>query len=218
MLVTKILRLIEDWPVAGTTETLPPGTPRALYVAAGAVSINGAEIGSDEGCVSIDELTIEVGDNGATVWRCEMVDAASPASFMGSRGATILEGAIDGALLQAGALIRLDSVAFPPNGTAMLHTHQGPGIRRVIDGTIRIDTEGNSSAYGPGGAWFETGPDEVFAQANETQSSRFIRTMILPDSLVGTSSISYARDEDKNKPKSQSYRGYGEVVLENSDP
>jgi hypothetical protein len=99
-----------------------------------------------------------------------------------------------------------------------LHTHQGPGIRRLSEGTIRIDTEGKTSSYGPGGAWFETGPDEVFAQANGTQASRFIRTMVLPDSLVGTSSISYAREEDKNKPKSQTYRGFGELVIEEPEP
>ena len=33
----------------------------------------------------------------------------------------------------------------------------------MIEGAIRIDTHGRSTSYGPGGAWFETGPDDVFA-------------------------------------------------------
>ena len=103
-------------------------------------------------------------------------------------------------------LIRLDSVAFPPGGTALLHTHQGPGIRCLREGDIRIDTEGRSSSYCPGGAWFESGPDPVFAQASTTVPSRFIRTMVLPRSLLGASSIRYVNDEDRNRPKSQTYR------------
>ena len=87
-------------------------------------------------------------------------------------------------------------------------------MRRLSEGTIRIDTLGNSCSYGPGGAWFETGPDQVFAQADETHDSRFIRTMILPGSLIGSSSLSYVREEDKSKPKSQIYRSFGEVVIE----
>lgn len=215
--MTKVIRLIEDWPLAGVTETLSSGTPRSFYVAAGAVTLNGKVVGTDDGTVSTEEISLQVSENGATLWRWEVVDAASTPAFIGNRGAVILEGPIDETLLQDGALIRLDSVAFPANGTAMLHTHQGPGIRRLSEGTIRIDTEGNSSSYGTGGAWFEAGPDEVFAQASETLASRFIRTMVLPDNLIGTSSIRYAREEDKNKPKSQTYRGFGEVVIKKSD-
>ena len=127
--MTKVLRLIEDLPLAGATAALPSDVPRSFYVAAGTVTINGTVVGADEGYVSTDELTLQVGESGATVWRWEVVDAASSASFIGNRGAVILDGPVDGALLDGGALIRLDSVAFPPNGTAMLHTHQGPGIR-----------------------------------------------------------------------------------------
>src|SRR5215475_10648072 len=62
-------------------------------------------------------------------------------------------------------LLRGDSVAFPPGGCAYLHRHQGPGIRCLLDGGIRIDTGGRSTSYGPGGAWYESGPVPVFAQA-----------------------------------------------------
>ena len=48
--------------------------------------------------------------------------------------------------------MRGDSVAFPPGGCAYLHRHQGPGIRCLIEGGIRIDTHERSTSFGPGGA------------------------------------------------------------------
>ena len=102
---------------------------------------------------------------------------------------------------------------FPARGTALLHTHQGPGIRCLREGEIRIDTEGRSASYGPGGAWFESGPEPVFAQASLDVPSRFIRAMVLPRSLLGASSIRYVNDEDRNKPKSQRYRVFSEIPI-----
>ena len=111
--------------------------------------------------------------------------------------------------LTAGSvLMRADSVTFPPGGCAYLHTHQGPGIRCLIEGGIRIDTEGTSTCYAPGGAWFESGPAPVFAQAAQDRTSRFIRVMILPAELKGRSSIAYVNAEDRDKPKSQRYKVY----------
>ena len=104
--------------------------------------------------------------------------------------------------------MRADSVTFPPGGCAYLHTHQGPGIRCLIEGGIRIDMEGASTCFAPGGAWFESGPAPVFAQAAQDRATRFIRVMILPAELKGRSSIAYVNAEDHDKPKSQRYKGY----------
>jgi hypothetical protein len=110
------------------------------------------------------------------------------------------------ATLPAGELLlRGDSVGFPPGGCAYLHRHQGPGIRCLLAGGIRIDTHGRSTSYGPGGAWYESGPEAVFAQAAADRPSRFIRVMILPRALIGKSSIQYVNDADKNKPRVQQY-------------
>jgi hypothetical protein len=102
--------------------------------------------------------------------------------------------------------MRGDSVAFPPGGCAFLHTHQGPGIRCLIEGGIRIDTHGRSTCFGPGGAWFESGPEPVFAQAAADRPSRFIRVMILPRALTGKSSLALVNEEDKSKPRAQQYK------------
>ncbi len=111
-------------------------------------------------------------------------------------------------------LIRCDRVDFPPGGVAYLHTHQGPGIRVLLHGSIRIDTGGHSSRYGPLEAWFEPGPEPVFAAASETEPTAFVRCMVLPGRLRGKSSIRYVREEDAEKPKPQSYTVFVDEPLE----
>ena len=111
-------------------------------------------------------------------------------------------------------LMRGDSVAFPPGGCAHLHTHQGPGIRCLIDGGIRIDVHGRSTSYGPGSPWFEAGPEPVFAQAAADRPSRFIRVMILPRALLGKSSFQFANEEDKAKPRAQQYKVFVDAPVE----
>ena len=84
----------------------------------------------------------------------------------------------------------------------------------MIEGGIRIDTHSRSTCYGPGGAWYETGCDPVFAQAAMDRPSRFIRVMILPRALSGKSSIEYLNEDDKTKPKTQSYKIYADAPIE----
>ena len=113
-----------------------------------------------------------------------------------------------------GWLLRCDRVDFPPGGVAYLHTHQGPGIRVLLHGSIRIDTGGTSRIYGPLEAWFEPGPEPVFAAASDTEPTAFVRCMVLPARLRGQSSIRYVRDVDATKPKPQSYTVFVDEPLE----
>ena len=113
----------------------------------------------------------------------------------------------------ADRLMRCDRVDFPPGGVAYLHTHQGPGIRVLLHGTIRIDTAGRSHSYAQLEAWFEPGPEPVFAAASETEPTAFVRCMVLPAGLRGKSSLRYVRDEDADKPKPQSYTVFVEEPL-----
>lgn len=114
---------------------------------------------------------------------------------------------------QDGYLIRCDRVDFPPGGVAYLHTHQGPGIRVLLRGKIRIDTNGASHEYEPLQAWFESGPVPVFAAASEAEPTAFVRCMVLPAHLQGKSSIRYVRDDDADKPKPQRYQVFVDEPL-----
>ena len=204
------LRLIEDVLADGATLALPPdGVNRAFYVVHGSVAVAGRTLQADDGVHVCGAAGLLGGEAGATLWRWELVtaDAASPAVAGQGSSTRKLAAALAWPVADR-VLMRLDSVSFPPGGCALLHTHQGPGIRCLIEGAIRIDTHGRSTSYGPGSPWFEAGPEPVFAQAAADRPSRFIRAMILPAGLVGRSSIAYVNAEDRDKPKSQKYKGY----------
>ena len=204
------IRLFEDTLFGDEEVGFEDPMPRAVYVSAGSISVNGEDVPLDGGVVLTDAAMVCAGGDGATVWRWEVSPSTAAAGGYGHRTTLRLAGRFDPAAIADELLLRLDSVAFPPGGTALLHTHQGPGIRCLREGEIRIDNEGRSSSYCPGGAWFESGPEPVFAQASLTVPSRFIRTMVLPRSLPGASSIRYVNDEDRNRPKSQTYRVFAE--------
>lgn len=100
-------------------------------------------------------------------------------------------------------LARCDRIDFPPGGVAYTHTHPGPGIRHLLHGMIEIDTEGHTTTYRPGEAWFESGPDPVFAAASATEETAFVRVLLLPVEWEGRRTIRYADSADEDKPKLQ---------------
>jgi quercetin dioxygenase-like cupin family protein len=205
-----VLRLYEDVLSDAGVLTLP-AVPRMIFVVYGTVCTQGRTLGDDEAWHGEGAVTVTPGKTGATCWRWEIgeraADTSSPGTSSQEKLAALLETLPEGDLLWRG-----DSVAFPPGGCAYPHRHQGPGIRCVAEGAIRVDTGGHSTSYGPGGAWFEAGPEPVFAQAAD-RPTRFIRVMILPRALLGKSSIQYVNEDDKAKPKSQQYKVYVDAPL-----
>jgi hypothetical protein len=212
-----VLRLYED--VLSTAETIAfrlPPLPRFIFVVQGSATIGGKRVGAGEAWQGAGETVVRPGPEGVSCWRWELsrgdagsTVAAAPGMMTHEKLTAFLETMPKGALLMRG-----DSVAFPPGGCAYRHVHQGPGIRCLIEGGIRIDTHGRSTSYGPGGAWYESGREPVFAQAAADRPSRFIRVMILPRALLGKSSIAYVNEEDKARPKTQSYKVYADAPIE----
>jgi len=207
------LRMYEDVFSSDETVADQAGVANALFVAAGQVTVGIAAIDRDDGIVVTEPRTLKAGPDGACLWRWEVVDALDEVRVLASRSRLLLSEALSAVPGLEGQLLRLDSVAFPPGGCAYLHTHQGPGIRCIIEGAIRIDSEGHSASYGPGSPWFEAGPEPVFAQADQVVPTRFIRVSVLPGALAGKSSIRYVNEEDQAKPKSQTYRVFSEKML-----
>jgi hypothetical protein len=211
-----VLRLYED--VLSSAENvvfrLPP-LPRFIFVAHGSAKIGDKTVNECEAWQGETAITVKPGTAGVTCWRWELArgdqgstTANAPGMMTHEKLTAFLETLPKGELLMRG-----DSVAFPPGGCAYTHRHQGPGIRCLLEGGIRIDTHGRSTSYGAGGAWYESGPDAVFAQAASDKRSRFIRVMILPRELAGKSSIQYVNEEDKAKPKSQEYKIYADAPI-----
>jgi hypothetical protein len=110
-------------------------------------------------------------------------------------------------------LVRCDRVDFPPGGVACTHTHPGPGLRVLLKGRLRIDTEGAAREYGPFESWYATGPDPVYAAASETDETAFVRVLLLPAEWEGKRTIRYVDPADEDKPKLQRARVYFERRL-----
>jgi quercetin dioxygenase-like cupin family protein len=95
---------------------------------------------------------------------------------------------------------RCDRIDFPLGGVAHRHTHPGPGIRYLLRGELEIETEGRSTFYGPGGAWFESGADPVVARASAHLETSFVRVLLLPAEWVGKRTIRYLDVPDVTAP------------------
>jgi hypothetical protein len=184
-----------------------------VYVVHGAIAATDRTIRDDEAVASESAMALKAGGEGASLWRWELTseNAGTPASAAGLSSREKLAARLD-TMPKGAVLLRGDSVAFPPDGCAYLHRHQGPGIRCLRDGGIRIDGGERSTSYGPGGAWFENGVEPIFAQAAD-RPTRFIRVMILPMAFLARSSVEYLNEEDKAKPKSQTYKVYVDMPI-----
>jgi hypothetical protein len=202
-----VLALYEDV-LSNGAELALPAAARMIFLVHGGARIGERTLADGETWHGEAAVTIIGGETGATCWRYELAATTTPApkapAAAGVRSREKLTASLD--TLPAGELLlRGDSVAFPPGGCALPHRHQGPGVRCLIEGGIRIDTAGRSTSYGPGGAWYESGPEPVFAQAAQRQS-RFIRVMILPRALLGKSSLQLVDPADAAKPRAQQYQ------------
>ena len=173
---------------------------RVIYVVAGDV-----DVASDAGATTLATNQAWLGAGACTirprrdarVWLWELRPGAdAPAG-------AILARAID--LPAADCLMRCDRVDFPLGGVAYTHTHQGPGIRVLLRGRFRVEVDGHEQRIAPGEAWFEAGPDPVYAEASREELTSFIRVMVLPHALLGKSSIRYVKPEDQARPKTQTY-------------
>jgi hypothetical protein len=208
-----VLRLIEDIYSDGAALSLP-AAPRMIFVMHGGVTVVVRTFTDGEAWHGEGPVALKAGQTGAACWRFELTGAA-PAETTTAAGVNSREklAARLDTLPHGEVLLRGDSVGFPPGGCAYLHRHQGPGIRCLLEGGIRIDTHGRSTSYGPGSAWYESGPDSVFAQAAADRPSRFVRVMILPRALIGKSSIQYVNEADKDKPRVQQYKIFADVPI-----
>src|SRR5260370_8204309 len=154
-----VVALYEDVLSDGAAPALPAAA-RMIFLVHGAATIAGRALRDGEAWHGEGAAALVAASAGATCWRFDFASppAATPA---GVTSREKLSAPL--ATLPAGELLlRGDSVAFPPGGCALPHRHQGPGIRCLIEGGIRIDTAGRSTSYGPGGPSYAPGPDPVF--------------------------------------------------------
>lgn len=205
------LLVIEDRLRPGDAPLALDPADRIVYVERGDVAFTDAAGTTTRGANSAAYLnagTLEARTE-ARVWRWEL--RATPPAVDSAR--STLKLARDVETSPTGALMRCDRVDFPPGGIAYTHTHQGPGIRVLLQGRFRVETGGHTLSLGAGDPWFERGPDPVYAEATADAPASFVRVMVLPVALLGKSSIRYVKPEDLDRPKSQRYTVFVDTAL-----
>lgn len=214
-MTTHILRLYADTLAAKARAGTPlAALNRVIYVADGMVSLSGADAGAtlcgNSAFYAAQAVEVGAGPDGARLLRYELIGSGE-----GVPGVIAGDGVGSELLLEAGIelepgdgyLMRCDRVDIAPGGTAYTHTHQGPGIRCLLEGGFNVQVDGADEVktIAAGGAWFEAGPDPVLAWAPDDAPGNFSRVMILPRALKGKSSLRYVNPDDADKPKPQKY-------------
>lgn len=216
------LRLYKDElaPQAVVQMPLHSAPVRAIYAVSGGLRLGSggvkATLGANSAWCSRGAVRVAAGNLGAVALRWELAPGGAPSATLACDHAASVLLLSAPMALDAGErwLLRCDRVDFPPGGEALRHTHRGGGIRCLLIGAIEIDTQGARHGYRPFEAWFEAGPDPVYAAASAGESTAFARVMILPRELLGKSSISYVNPEDLAKPKSQRYQVFIDAPIE----
>jgi quercetin dioxygenase-like cupin family protein len=201
------LRLWEDRLGAGMTATSPPGPAnRIVYAVEGGATVGAHGLGANTACRATGPLPVSAGPAGARLWRWELVAGEGESALIATAPVSSLI-YVQPVELDRGSrlLMRCDRVDFPLGGVAYTHTHQGPGLRCLLRGHLTVETHGRTMPIRPGEAWFESGPEPVYAAASATELTSFVRVMILPAGLVGKSSIRYVDPADQGKPRTQTY-------------
>ena len=227
-MTTHLLRLYTDTRAAGTTAAPLPPLPRAIYVVSGSAIVRAAgqaaSLEVNSAWCGSSAPAVTAGNSGVRLLRWELLrtdalhqHAMHEQVMVAQQGDEAMppptlaqEITLDPA---SEYLMRCDRVGFPAGGAALTHVHQGPGIRALLSGSIRIDSEGASHSYAPGEAWFEAGPQPVYAAASRESTTAFVRVMILPRACHGKSSIRYVRPADADQPKSQTYQIFADEFI-----
>lgn len=182
-----------------------------VYIASGTAQLadqaGSAAIEADNGQFVTGAFTIA---GSGTAWLYEFAPASQPVLDGASISLVIsrrLPRAFDG-----NRIFRADRVESNPGAQTPLHGHRGPGIRRLLKGRLHAFIgEDAVDRLDAGHAWFETGTDWVIGKNIHDSASAFVRVMILPAELAGgTSSFVPATAEEASKPRSVTYRLFGE--------
>ncbi|MCL5734975.1 MAG: hypothetical protein M1274_05210 [Actinobacteria bacterium] len=157
-----------------------------VYIFDGSAIVNGSAMEKDTAAYARDTLDIEAGAAGAKVWRWELVRTVEPNNFAGGEGVTSrlrMSRRIRMFELVPTSkwLLRLDSIT-DNQGSTGLHSHPGSGIRCMIDGQLRVESEKGECADNrlPGDCWYEEGSYPLVSTTDPGNKATFLRGMVLP--------------------------------------
>jgi hypothetical protein len=185
------LRLYHDWfgPNARTIPDLE-GQHSIVYIYQGSAAVNGRLHQRDTAAYSPDVTAIEAGPDGARVWRWELVRTSEPNNL--AQGEGIKSHLRMSRRIRMFELVptskwlfRLDAI-LNNEGSTGLHSHPGSGIRCMIEGHLRVESEKGecSDNWHAGDAWYEEGSYPLVSTSDEGEKATFLRGMVLPPEYI----------------------------------
>ena len=181
-----LLKLFHD--ELGTNSEVTPGLESQhtiIYVWKGSATMNREIVEADSAVYYEDFVAIKAGPEGAVLWRWELVPECDPIHLLQGEGVnSILRMSRKIKMFElvptSKWLFRLDCV-FGHEGTTGLHSHPGSGIRCLLKGNLRVESEKGESSDNrkPGDCWYEEGSYPVVSTADEGVKTAFVRGMVL---------------------------------------
>jgi hypothetical protein len=161
-----------------------------VYIYEGSATVNGQHLKKDMAVYSKDVSMIEAGIDGALIWRWDLVRTSEPNNL--AQGEGIKSHLRMGRRIRMFELVptskwlfRLDSI-IDNEGSTGLHSHPGSGIRCMLEGHLRVESEKGecSDNRHPGDVWYEEGSYPLISTSDAGEKATFLRGMILPPEYI----------------------------------
>lgn len=193
----------ETW--GANAEYIETANHGAIWIQSGSVNRNNVSYTEGTGIyLAAGDLVIHPGSATVQLLRFTISNSSEPSVVKTKNIASTLVLSSNISTELKPAVLRLDQVDFPPAAIAYRHTHPGAGIRYLVHGGLQIESAHSTEHIVPETAWFEDADSPVEATAIETETSRFVRLMLLPLEYEGKPTLTLLNDADANKPRLQS--------------
>lgn len=220
---THAMCFYKDRITANQTVQVPlPERPRFVFVRKGLAVIDGVWCAEEDTRYLPFGGEIAAGPDGTELWRCEVAAVKAPPAIVDTEGVSSEQVAchrITTLNLREHKqwVFRCDGNDIQPGRRTPPHTHQGPGIRCLIEGGFTVKTGRKSATYAPGDTWWETNTKPVIASTAPDVGARFMRCTILPPNCLGKPITKVVDFREKNDPKKHGKPGewlqFGEELV-----
>jgi hypothetical protein len=183
----------------------------------GAAVVNGQALQADQAVYCKDVTSITAGEKGAVIWRWELVRTDEPNNLAWGEGVTSrlrMSRRIRMFELVPTSkwLFRLDCI-YNNRGSTGLHSHPGSGIRCMLKGHLRVESDKGESSDNrlTGDCWYEEGSYPLISTSAPVESDDLLRGMVLPPE--------YARYPDTaiwiegKKPCESDWKSYVQTIV-----
>lgn len=156
------------------------------YALSGSAAINGRELAQDSAVYCKDITSVQAGRDGLVLWRWELVRTDTPNNL--ARGDGISSRLRMSRRIRMFELVptskwlfRLDCI-YNNRGSTGLHSHPGSGIRCMLAGHLRVESEKGESSDNrlTGDCWYEEGSYPLISTSDPGETADFLRGMVLP--------------------------------------